>query len=278
MKVFKYQALGNDYLVIDALPKQYQTKAFYQKICDRNFGIGSDGVLLNVSDKKFGLKIINPDGSEAEKSGNGLRIFAKYCVEELGAPDSFEIQLPHEKVKANIKNADATLIEIEMGQPKFNPDAIGLIAVGKEFIQKPIQIEDKTFLATCVSMGNPHCVIQVKELSSDFAKTYGPKIENHPWFKNRTNVQFAKLIDNQNIQIEIWERGAGYTLASGTSSCAVASAFKKRGLVDDEVNLKMPGGTINIRFESNLSNVFMTGAVEKVFEAEMSKQFLKEFE
>ncbi len=276
MKVYKYQALGNDYIVFDGeFPENLNQQTFIKSLCDRNFGVGSDGVLWRNHKEQYGLRIFNPDGSEAEKSGNGLRIFAKYCLDNLNAPNQFIINLPTTKVLATSKNETHTLIEIEMGSPTFKSEDVGVLTEEQEYFQKPLLVEETEMLAHAVSVGNPHCVFIVDNPTTQLAKKIGPLVENHPIFKNRTNVQFAKQLDNENIKIEIWERGAGYTLASGTSSCAVASVFKKLNLIENKVNILMPGGKIEIRFEGK--NIFMTGEVNAVFSAELTTEFLKNF-
>lgn len=277
MKVYKYQALGNDYIVFDGeFPENLNHQRFIKSLCDRNFGVGSDGVLWRNHNQPFGLRIFNPDGSEAEKSGNGLRIFAKYCLDYLNAPNQFTINLPSTKVLATSKNKTHNLIEIEMGSPTFKSVEVGVLTDEQEYFQKPLLVEEKEMMAHTVSVGNPHCVFIVDNLAPQLAKKIGPLVENHPIFKNRTNVQFAKQLDKENIKIEIWERGAGYTLASGTSSCAVASVFKKLNLIENKVNILMQGGKIEIRFEEE--NIFMTGEVNAVFMAELSSEFLKSIE
>ena len=276
MKVYKYQALGNDYIVFDGeFPENLNQQTFIKSLCDRNFGVGSDGVLWRNHKEQYGLRIFNPDGSEAEKSGNGLRIFAKYCFDHLNAPNQFIINLPTTKVLATSKNETHTLIEIEMGSPTFKSEDVGVLTEEQEYFQKPLLVEETEMLAHAVSVGNPHCVFIFDNPTTQLAKKIGPLVENHPIFKNRTNVQFAKQLDNENIKIEIWERGAGYTLASGTSSCAVASVFKKLNLIENKVNILMPGGKIEIRFEGE--NIFMTGEVNAVFSAELTTEFLKNF-
>lgn len=277
MKVFKYQALGNDYLVINRPHSKLNLNPkFIQKICDRNYGIGSDGVLWHDK-KRYSLRIYNPDGSEAEKSGNGLRIFARFCFDYLHAGERFHIQLPHEKISVALKTPDAGMIEVEMGKPEFESAKIPINSKSKTFIQQNLQVGNHTFIASAVSMGNPHCVIFVNDFNTDWAKKFGALIENHPMFPNRTNVQFAKVLDEENIQISIWERGAGFTLASGSSSCAVASVCRKLNLTKNNVTVHMPGGRIKVNIPEDVSNVFMTGEVKPVFEAKLNKQFLKEF-
>ena len=162
-----------------------------------------------------------------------------------------------------------------MGSPTFKSEDVGVLTEEQEYFQKPLLVEETEMLAHAVSVGNPHCVFIVDNPTTQLAKKIGPLVENHPIFKNRTNVQFAKQLDNENIKIEIWERGAGYTLASGTSSCAVASVFKKLNLIENKVNILMPGGKIEIRFEGE--NIFMTGEVNAVFSAELTTEFLKNF-
>ena len=274
IKFIKSHGLGNDYIVIDGKDTGYSlTKSQIKKICHRNYGIGSDGVLMlcksNIAD--HGLKIFNPDGSQAEKSGNGLRIFSAYLYE-------------YKKIKRNKKITIETqggltasefvkevgrkkYIKVEMGEAIFEQKKIPVkVKSSDQFcINKVIKLGNKKFIFNCVSVGNPHCVIFSNKISPDIAKNYGSKIEVHNYFPNRINVQFAKIINRSNVQLEIWERGAGYTLASGSSSCAVVSVGFKLGLLNNKVKVKMPGGTLKISIDDKYQ-LEMEGPVEKICE------------
>ncbi|MHC4757803.1 MAG: diaminopimelate epimerase [Planctomycetota bacterium] len=277
MKVdfIKYHGLGNDYLVIDPKVCDIElTPEVIRMICDRHFGVGSDGILYGPLKDSSSLKvrIFNPDGSEAEKSGNGLRIFAKYLVEQGYTKESkFSVETLGGLVKVEVMNPSASLIKINMGKITFISDEIPVKGKKREVINEELQIGNEKYKVTCLSIGNPHCVIPMEEISQDKAKALGPLVENHEMFPNRINMQLLKVIDRNNIEIQIWERGAGYTLASGSSSCAAAAAAYKLGFVDEEVNVKMPGGQLLININKNIE-IEMTGPVQKVFEG----SFLKE--
>jgi diaminopimelate epimerase len=283
----KYQALGNDYIVID--PRQFSLVPVAEAvkvICDRNFGVGSDGILLgplsSVSDLRGlsegrmaegvnpWLRIFNPDGSEAEKSGNGLRIFCLYLAEQrYVGNDAFYVNTKGGRVLAQVENIDPPSIRIDMGKPCFSAREAGLETDKEELLLAKLDIPGQNlpgmpYEASFVSMGNPHCVIFVDEPTADLAKRLGPLVERHPWFPHATNVQFAKVLDRHSMRIEIWERGAGYTLASGSSSCAAVSVAKRLGLVEGKVTMNMPGGQLELDVSDD--SVIMKGPALGVFE------------
>jgi diaminopimelate epimerase len=274
----KYHGLGNDYIVIDPSLKDIKlTPETIQLICDRNFGVGSDGILYGPI--KGGdiheLRIFNPDGSEAEKSGNGLRIFAKYLFENKYVDKkNFKIKTLGGIVEVKIKDDTANLIKIGMGKVTFISNEIPVSGQKREVVKEELQINKNKYKVTCLSIGNPHCVIPMAEVSEDKARQLGPFVENHKMFPNRINMQLLKVIDRENIEIRIWERGAGYTLASGSSSCAAAAAAHKLGLVDSTINVKMPGGNLLIEIRDN-EEIFMTGPVEGVYQRYFHKDLME---
>lgn len=270
----KYHALGNDYLVLDpaehpdgTAPTEAQTRV----ICHRNFGVGSDGILwgpLPSAQAQFGLRIFNPDGSEAEKSGNGLRIFSRYLLDtgRVGhAP--FTIETPGGVVGVTIA-PDSGLITVEMGRVSFASDRIPVTGPAREVLNETIRIQDRDFTFCAATIGNPHCVIPLPEVDEPLARRYGPDLEVHPNFPRRTNVQFLQVLDRANIRIEIWERGAGYTLASGSSSSAAAAVARRLGLVDPRLTVHMPGGRIGIEIAPDFA-IKMTGPVTRVATGEL---------
>jgi diaminopimelate epimerase len=278
MMFFKYHALGNDYIVID--PKDFPGALTPQKIkviCHRNFGVGSDGILLGplpAQTSRFALRIFNPDGSEAEKSGNGLRIFSRYLWDQkLVGDEEFSIQTPGGVVKAVILSGGKT-VRVEMGRVSFWSDEIPVTGTRREVINETIQAGEKKFTFCAATIGNPHCVVPLPETSAEVAKQYGPLLETHPLFPKRTNVQFMKVLDRANIQIEIWERGAGYTLASGSSSSAAAAVARRLGLCDSSITVHMPGGKLSIRIADDYS-ILMTGPVTKVAEGAMTEEMFE---
>ncbi len=280
----KSHGLGNEYVVLDEDNITFPlSQEAIKTICNVHFGIGSDGILLKTDSKvaDFGLRIFNPDGSEAEKSGNGLRIFCKYLYDYgfTNGKTEFTVETKGGIVRAKIEkieNGRAKVITIDMGKATFNPKEIPVNVDADEVIDYPLELDGKTFLMNCVSVGNPHCVIVVDELDEETVKTYGPKIENHPIFPNRTNVQFVKPIDKSTVEIRIWERGAGYTLASGSSSSAVASVMVKKGITDKNVKVLMPGGQLNIEIDDEF-NIRMTGEVEEICSGILSPELVNKF-
>ena len=278
MKFFKYHALGNDYLVID--PKAAPgllTSEEIKRICHRNFGVGSDGILwgpLPTKKATFGLRIFNPDGSEAEKSGNGLRIFSRFLWDQKWVKgEAFSIETPGGVVKSMVLDA-GHIVQVEMGQVSFWSDEIPVVGKRREVLGEPIEAGGRTFSFCAATIGNPHCVLPLPEVNAALATQYGPILEVHPSFPKRTNVQFMKVLDRKSIQIEIWERGAGYTLASGSSSSAAAAVAHRLGLCDATLTVHMPGGAISIEIGSDFS-IRMTGPVTKVCEGLIAREIFR---
>lgn len=276
MKFHKYHALGNDYIVIE--PRDCQkplTSECIRTICHRHFGVGSDGILfgpLPAKEAKCALKIFNPDGSEAEKSGNGLRIFSRflYDQERVTADEEFEIETKGGMVKSTVFKSGQK-VRVEMGCVSFQAKDIPVSGPDRLMLNETISAGDREFTYCAATIGNPHCVIVLPEVSEDLAREYGPSLETHENFPNRTNVQFMQVIDRNNIRIEIWERGAGYTLASGSSSSASAAVARKLGLVDDKVTVHMPGGELQIEIGDDYS-ILMTGGVTRVADGEIQRE------
>jgi diaminopimelate epimerase len=276
---YKYHGLGNDYLVID--PARFSltlNRESVRLICDRNYGVGSDGILygpLRAEDGSIRVRIFNPDGSEAEKSGNGLRIFARYLVEAgyVTSPD-FQIDTKGGRVSVHLDAPDGRLMTVSMGILTFDSESIPVKGPKREVLLEPLEVNDQVVKICAVSIGNPHCVVVRDIIDRNLALALGPLIEGHSLFPCRTNVQFMKVLDRQNIQIEIWERGAGYTLASGSSSCAAAGVAFKLGYCDPDIRVHMPGGTLDVSIFTDLS-VRMRGEVSSVFEGNFSGEIRK---
>jgi diaminopimelate epimerase len=264
---YKYHALGNDYIVID--PNKSRVNLSDENIwliCHRNFGIGSDGILYGplFQNDLTQLRIFNPDGSEAEKSGNGIRIFSRYLFDAgYLTSNQFYLETLGGKVHVELLDTKANQIKVDMGPVTFFSTKIPVIGMPRDVIGEKLIFNEHHFTVSCLSIGNPHCVIPLNIISKEIAVKWGPIIENDQRFPNRINVQFLKVLDRNTIEIEIWERGAGYTLASGSSSCAAASAAFRLGLVDREVDVHMPGGTISIMITPD-NHVHMTGSVRGV--------------
>jgi diaminopimelate epimerase len=252
MKYTKYHALGNDYLVIPFSELENDLdKRRIKLICHRNYGVGSDGILvgpLRSGACDFRLRIFNPDGSEAEKSGNGLRIFARYLWDEgLIKTQPFTVETLGGAVACEVAH-DGKNVIVEMGRVSFDSTKIPVFGSPREVLKERMEIGGCSFEFCAATIGNPHCVVLCEMPTPDIAKRYGPMIEMDSRFPNRTNVQFMEIVDNKNIRIEIWERGAGYTLASGSSSAAAAAVAHKIGLCGSNVIVHMPGGDIGVSF------------------------------
>ena len=280
----KMHGLGNEYIVLDSTNIDFKlTTQAIKRLCNIHFGIGSDGIVIYVPSTKadFGFRVYNPDGSEAEKSGNGLRILCKYLY-DFGFTRSrkFSIETLSDIVYAEIVeeiNGKAASIRVDMGKAIFNSHDIPVSSELPEFIGQNLKVGDKDFVVNCVSVGNPHCVIIKQELNEDEIRKYGPLLENHPLFPNRINVQFAKVLSDREARILIWERGAGYTLASGSSSCAVSSVLVKRGLVTGDLTIHMQGGILKIQIDSDW-NIRMTGEVRAIAEGILNPELLEDLD
>ncbi len=247
--------LGNDYLVVDGASFGLTlTEERIRLICHRHTGVGSDGILEVVTPPAgfaAAVRIYNPDGSEAEKSGNGLRIFAKFCLDHGYAEAPIKIHTLGGPVEAHLiaREMDRTVLRVSMGRVSFKcadlPMTGGNNADG-EWVERKLTVGDRQFTATCLSVGNPHCVLFDAPFDEETAKKYGPLVENHEQFPRRTNVQLVQVVDRATVKALIWERGAGWTLSSGSSSCAVAAACVRAGLTDRQVKVVMPGGTLDV--------------------------------
>lgn len=281
----KGHGLGNEYIVFDQEQIRFQlTTSAIQRLCNINFGIGSDGILLKVPSSKadFGFRVFNPDGSEAEKSGNGLRIFCKFLWDYGYTTNKhFTVETKGGQVSASIEKTDtrnkASLVTVDMGSPTFKTKEIPAIFPAEEIIAEKMGFGGREYEINCVSMGNPHCTIIRDTLDINEIKSIGSIIENHSMFPNRINLQFAKINNRSEVEILIWERGAGFTLASGSSSCAVSSVLYKRGLIDNKVTIKMLGGELRIEIQNNW-NIRMTGPVRQICEGTLSPEIIEDLE
>lgn len=278
----KMHGLGNEYIVLDSSNIDFQlTKQAIKRICNIHFGIGSDGIVMKVPSAKadFGFRVYNPDGSEAEKSGNGLRIFCKYLFDYgFANTRKFSVETLTDIVYADIieeKDGKAMMIQVDMGKAKFVSRDFPVNSDLQEFIGQKIMAGDKEFEVNCVSVGNPHCVVIKEELDEKEIRKYGPLLENHPMFPNRINVQFAKVLSDHDAQILIWERGAGFTLASGSSSCAASSVLVKRGLIKGDLTMHMMGGTLKIDIDREW-NIRMTGEVREIVKGVLGSELIED--
>jgi diaminopimelate epimerase len=278
----KSHGLGNDYIVMDSHKVGFGfSEKNIQLICDVHYGIGSDGILVLVDSNKadFGLRILNPDGSEAEKSGNGLRIFAKFLFDHgYTTKTSFSIDTLGGVVQAEViqqEKGKARMIKVDMGAAIFEAAKVPVKSEQAACLDETLELDGTSYVINCVSVGNPHCVVIKDELSEAEIKQYGSQIENHPKFPNRINVQFAKVISPDLVEILIWERGAGWTLASGSSSSAVAAVMVKKGLTNRKLTMKMPGGELKLEIAEDWQ-IRMTGEVREICTGVLSGELLDE--
>ncbi len=278
----KSHALGNDYIVLDGSQLSFPlTPEAVRTICDSHFGIGSDGILLLVpaASADFGVRIFNPDGGEAEKSGNGIRILAKFLWDHGYAPrPDFTISTLGGRVRArlDVEEGRVRTITADMGRATFVSEEIPVAGPRREVVGEPLVVDGERLTVTCVSVGNPHCVILADTLDEARVRRLGPKIEHHPSFPKRINVQFATVLARDRVAIMIWERGAGWTLASGTSSCGVVSACVKNGLTDRRVTVQSPGGELTVAVAENW-DLTLTGPVSEIGRGALSADLVEEW-
>lgn len=267
MKFVKMHGIGNDFVLIDHVPIG-DVSAFSRAVCHRKFGVGADGLLCVTED--HGMRMFNPDGSESEMCGNGLRAFAKYLT-HLGITSEtiFDIQTGAGKLSVSI--LEDGQVTVNMGLAKLKPSEIGMKVDSENFINQPI---GAGFRGTAVSMGNPHLVIFVDKVDKVALEKLGPLYENYQLFPNRTNVHFVEVVAEDHLMMRTWERGAGATLACGTGACSVAVAGYLNGFSEREVKIDLPGGRLHLEYKES-GHVFMTGPAEIVYEGQLG-DFLKQ--
>ena len=275
MKFTKMEGLGNDYVYVNCFRETVDNPSeVAKKVSDRHLGIGSDGLILirpsEVAD--FRMDMYNADGSQAEMCGNGIRCVAKY-VYDYGLTDKTSISI---ETLAGIKYLDlqvtdgkVSLITVNMGSPELVPDKIPVISDSKRVVDEPIEVDGTTYKMTCVSMGNPHCIVFVEDTASFPLETVGPLFENHERFPKRVNTEFIQLLDRKTVNMRVWERGSGETLACGTGACASAVACILNGLTEDEITLHLLGGDLIVRWDQEENLVYMTGPARVVFDGEI---------
>ncbi|MDH3214061.1 MAG: diaminopimelate epimerase [Myxococcales bacterium] len=273
----KYHALGNDYLVVEAAAwADWLHAAAIRRVCDRHLGIGADGVMVREADEgpgRFRARILNPDGSEAEKSGNGLRIFARHLWDTGGVgPEAFEVSTPGGCVTCRVLSGGAE-VEAAIGRASFDSRTIPVAGPPREVLREHLVADGRTLEFSAATLGNPHCVLLRDDVSEAEARRLGPLVEKDARFPHRTNVQFARVVDRANLELRIWERGAGYTLASGTSSAAAAAVARRLGLCDASVIAHMPGGKLALEIGPDFA-VSLRGPVVKVAEGMLHDEAL----
>ncbi|MDF2538587.1 MAG: dapF [Herbinix sp.] len=275
MKFTKMQGCGNDYVYVDCtkelIPNIPETAI---KVSDRHFGIGSDGlILIRTSDKAdFMMDMYNQDGSRAQMCGNGIRCVAKY-VYDNHLTDKNQIQI---ETLSGIKTLDlaveagkVTYVTVNMGNPILESSLIPVLSEKERVIGEPINVGDKEYKITCVSMGNPHAIIFVDDIKNLLLEKIGPLFENHMMFPERINTEFVHVIDRKHIEMRVWERGSGETLACGTGTCASVMACILNGYTDHEVTVSLLGGELLIRYDEKENIIYMTGPAVKVFDGEI---------
>lgn len=272
MKFTKMQGLGNDYVYVNCLEEKVENPSEVAiKVSNRNFGIGSDGLILINPSKvaDFEMEMYNADGSRGEMCGNGIRCVAKY-VYDYGLTDKTSISV---ETLGGIKYLDLTvedgkvvLVKVDMGKPILEPALIPIVADGDTVIDEPIIVDGTEYHMTGVSMGNPHTVVFIDDVKNLEIEKIGPSFENHERFPKRINTEFVKVLDRKTVEMRVWERGSGETLACGTGACAVAVACILNGLTEDEVTVKLLGGDLKIQWDREVDTVFMTGPASVSFD------------
>lgn len=273
------QGLGNDYVYVNCFREKIADPSrLAVKISDRHFGVGSDGmILINPSDKAdFEMEMYNADGSRGEMCGNGIRCVAKY-VYDYGLTDQTSISVETlggiKYLDLTVKDGKAVLVKVDMGKPELSPEKIPVVSAGEEVVDEPIDVDGQNYRMTCVSMGNPHAVVYVDcDVRNLPLEEIGPKFENHERFPNRVNTEFVRVLDRRTVEMRVWERGSGETLACGTGACAVAVSCVLNGLTEDEVTVKLLGGDLQIKWDREKDTVFMTGPAEVVFDGEWPEE------
>jgi len=275
MKFTKMQGLGNDYVYVNCFKEIIENPSEVAiKVSNRNFGVGSDGLIMINPSKvaDFEMEMYNADGSRGEMCGNGIRCVGKY-VYDYGLTDRTSISV---ETLGGIKYLDFTvedgkvkLVKVDMGSPELVPANIPIVAEGDSVIDAPIVVDGKEYKMTGVSMGNPHTVVYIDDVQGLEIEKVGPKFENHERFPKRINTEFARVIDRNTVEMRVWERGSGETLACGTGACAVAVASILNGLTEDKVTVKLLGGDLQIEWDREVNKVYMTGPAEVSFEGEI---------
>ena len=281
MKFTKMQGLGNDYIYVDCTRQRVEDPDnLSRRISDRHFGIGGDGLVMILPSETadFRMRMFNADGSEAEMCGNASRCVGKFLYER-GLTRKTEILLETgagiRKLMLNVSDGKVKDVRVDMGVPEIRPQAVpvdvsrlGLPASSDRVAAVPLRIQDRDFSITCVSMGNPHCVVFVDDAESFPVETLGPLFEHHPAFPRRINTEFATVLDRENIRMRVWERGSGETLACGTGACATLAAAVLNGKTERKATLHLNGGDLRVEWDQKTGHLWMTGPAEFVFDGE----------
>lgn len=282
MKFTKMHGLGNDYVYVNCFEEKIDNPpAVARFVSDRHFGIGSDGLIMINPSKTadFEMEMYNADGSRGEMCGNGIRCVAKY-VYDYGLTDKTQISVETlggiKYLDFTVEDGKVSLVKVDMGKPELEADLIPIISEREQVIDEPIEVDGKEYHMTGVSMGNPHTVIYVDDVKGLDLEKIGPKFENHERFPKRINTEFVHCIDRQTVEMRVWERGSGETLACGTGACAVAVSSILNNLTDTQVTVKLLGGDLQIEWDREKDRVFMTGPATVVFDGVIDITEIKE--
>ena len=282
MKFTKMHGLGNDYVYVNCFEEKIDNPpAVARFVSDRHFGIGSDGlIMINPSQKAdFEMEMYNADGSRGEMCGNGIRCVAKY-VYDYGLTDKTQISVETlggiKYLDLTVEDGKVSLVKVDMGKPELKADLIPILSEREQVIDEPIEVDGKEYHMTGVSMGNPHAVIYVDDVKGLDLEKNGPKFENHERFPKRINTEFVHCIDRQTVEMRVWERGSGETLACGTGACAVAVSSILNNLTDTQVTVKLLGGDLQIEWDREKDRVFMTVPATVVFDGVIDITEIKE--
>lgn len=282
MKFTKMHGLGNDYVYVNCFEEKIDNPpAVARFVSDRHFGIGSDGLIMINPSKRadFEMEMYNADGSRGEMCGNGIRCVAKY-VYDYGLTDKTQISVETlggiKYLDLTVEDGKVSLVKVDMGKPELEADLIPIISEREQVIDEPIEVDGKEYHMTGVSMGNPHAVIYVDDVKGLDLEKIGPKFENHERFPKRINTEFVHCVDRQTVEMRVWERGSGETLACGTGACAVAVSSILNNLTDTQVTVKLLGGDLQIEWDREKDRVFMTGPATVVFDGVIDITEIKE--
>ncbi|MFJ9501094.1 diaminopimelate epimerase [Brevibacillus centrosporus] len=275
MKFTKLHGLGNDYVYVNCFTEDLTGVDFPElarRVSDRHFGVGGDGLILIMPSERadFRMRVFNNDGSEAKNCGNGLRCVSKYVFDHgLTTENTFTVETLGGIMTPMVsldQEGKVEQVTIDMGEPRFERAAIPMTGIPEEkALEETIEVDGEAFTMTAVSMGNPHAILFMDEVLDEDVLKYGPKIEFHEWFPERTNVEFIQILDRQEIHFRVWERGSGVTLACGTGACAAAVAAILSGRTDRKVTVHLAGGDLFIEWRESDNHVFMTGPATEVF-------------
>lgn len=284
VRFVKMHGLGNDFIVLEGvtrpLPEVDWGRAA-RALCRRRFGVGADGLILVLPSDKvdFRMREFNPDGSEAEACGNGLRCFAKF-VYEHGLTERTEIEVETlggiVKPSLKVEGGKVVSVRVDMGPPRLKPSEIPAKVEGESTVDVPIEVDGETVRATLVSMGNPHCVLFVESVDNAPVHDLGPKLEHHPLFPKRTNVEFVEVVSASELRMRVWERGAGETLACGTGACVSLVAASLKGKAGRRAKVRLLGGDLLVEWSERDGHVYLEGPAEEIFRGEVNLEALLE--